>query len=142
MNVKHFHICILAAFLSLPLLAGCGGDKLVEISGSVTYEGQPVPKGTISFLTPDGKGQTAGNLIVDGKYSVKVPPGSRVVRIEGFKIVGQESLDPSDPTRAKVDKLEPMVPEEYNSEKSTLKAEIRSDTRVLDFHLKKPAGGS
>jgi hypothetical protein len=141
MNVKPFEICILSAFLSLPLFAGCGGDKFVEVSGVVTYEGQPVPKGNIVFLPQDGKGPTAAALIAEGKYSVKVPPGSKQVRIEGYKILGQQLLHPNDPTSPKVDNLEPIVPEEYN-EKSTLKAEISGGAQVLNYDLKKPAGGS
>ena len=61
---------ILVLFL-LSLLAGCGGGNVVEISGIVKYDGQPVPEGRITFLTQDGKGQTVG-VIAEGKYSVKV----------------------------------------------------------------------
>jgi hypothetical protein len=141
MNVKPFRICILSAILGLPLFAGCGRDKLLEISGAVTYEGQPVQKGTIAFLSPEDKGPTAATVIVAGKYSVKVPPGPRIVRIEGFKVLGQQLLHPNNPSSPKVDVLEPIIPAEYN-EKSKLKAEISGNARVFDFHLKKPAGGS
>ena len=131
---------ILVLFL-LSLLAGCGGGNVVEISGIVKYDGQPVPEGRITFLTQDGKGQTVAAVIAEGKYSVKVVPGSCLVQIEGFKIVGRQPLHPNDPSSPKVNVTEPLIPAEYN-EKSKLKEEILASTRVLNFDLKKPANGA
>lgn len=72
---------------------GCGGGpKRYEVSGKVTFKGQPVPAGEIYF-EPDG---TAGNKgpagfakIVDGAYSTSsggkgVVGGPHVVRMNGF----------------------------------------------------------
>ena len=79
-------------------LAGCGrSDGLTEISGTVSYDGQPVKKGTITFLPADGKGPTAATLIADGKYSVKVAPGKKLVKIEGYKVIGQHPFSPNNP---------------------------------------------
>jgi hypothetical protein len=138
-NAKPVLFCILSTFL-LPLLVGCGSNKIVELSGAVTYEGQAVSKGTITFLPQNDKGPAAG-VIADGKYTLKLAPGSYGVRIEGFKVIGQEPLHPDDPASPKFDKLEPMVPAEYN-ENSILKAEVLGNTKVLDFHLKKSGGNS
>lgn len=72
---------------------GCGdaGPTTYEVSGSVTYKGKPVPKGSIT-LTPDSsegnKGPGTVAAIEDGKFST--PPGKGVVggpyvlRIQGY----------------------------------------------------------
>ncbi|MBU4271497.1 MAG: hypothetical protein KKA28_06500, partial [Planctomycetes bacterium] len=83
-----FALRLLPALFLLPLLGGCGGSRLVEIGGAVTYDGQPVQKGTIAFLPSDGNGPTAAAIIAEGKYTVKVAPGPKQVKIEGYKIVG------------------------------------------------------
>src|SRR5207244_8143771 len=73
-------LCV-SAFLAaavLPLLAGCdSSSKKVAVSGTVTYDGQPVEYGTIVFANSGGP--TSGGEIKDGKYSVKdVTPGKNV----------------------------------------------------------------
>jgi hypothetical protein len=140
MHSKPFLFLYLSAILLMPLLIGCGSGKHVELSGAVTYEGQPVQRGNISFLSSDGKGPTAAAIIAEGKYAVKILPGSYDVRIEGSKVVGEQLMHANNPASPKVPILEPLIPAEYN-EKSTLKAEILGSTRVLDFQLKKPGGG-
>ena len=65
------------AFALALCMAGCRGNGLTEIGGTVTYDGQPVQKGSISFLPFDGKGPTAAAIIADGAYSVKVALGRK-----------------------------------------------------------------
>jgi hypothetical protein len=56
---------------------GCGGNKNEgQVSGTVTYQGKPLPIGTISFL--DSSNQAlASSAINNGTYAlpVKVPVG-------------------------------------------------------------------
>lgn len=129
-----------AAACGLVLLcsfAGCGRDNgMMEVSGAVTYDGQPVKCGVISFLPSDGNGPTAATVVTDGRYSVKVAPGKKRVRIEGFKVVGQRHYVPNDPTSPMVDIQEEILPERYNA-KSELSREIESGARVCDFALAK-----
>jgi hypothetical protein len=63
----------------LVLLAaiGCGGNQNEgEVSGTVTYQGKPLPIGTVSFLGSSNQG-LASSAIYGGKYKmpVKVPVG-------------------------------------------------------------------
>ena len=56
------------------VLTGCGqddGPPRYSLSGTVTYEGQPVPFGWMVFSPAQGPGATAN--IEDGKYHT--PPG-------------------------------------------------------------------
>ncbi len=81
-----------------PWIVGCGSGEArrYDISGTVTYQGQPVPAGTISF-DAEGVTTTGGGFapIVDGRFDTAANGrghlgGSQVVRIRG------EMAPPSD----------------------------------------------
>ncbi len=64
------------------LSSGCGGGGGSSVSGTVTFNGQPVEKGLISFYSADGKGTPVGGPISGGKYTVKnVPVGKAKVEV-------------------------------------------------------------
>jgi hypothetical protein len=87
------HLVVLAAILGWA--AGCSGSrpKTIQLSGKVTFKGQPVPAGYLSFL-PDasqgGRGEVRVVQIKDGVYDSsreKNPglyPGPTLIRIGGF----------------------------------------------------------
>ncbi len=86
--------CPLLACLAALLLAGCGGDSGPErysITGKVTFQGQPVPAGRITF-TPDAsqgnEGPGAIAEIRNGTYATEpgkgVTGGPTVVMIAGY----------------------------------------------------------
>lgn len=100
-------------WLALSLAAlGCGpaGPKLVPLAGSVSFKGQPVPAGYITFTPPAGGGAVRVVQIKDGKYDTAqmvgergVHPGPNAVRIAGFdgKVVrffgqGKQIFNPVD----------------------------------------------
>lgn len=84
--------CGLLLLLGL-MLTGCSNQPaLTEISGSVTFKGQPIPAGDVSF-TPDvsiAGGQLRMYMVKDGKYaSTETPgmgllPGKYKIRINGY----------------------------------------------------------
>lgn len=73
--------------------AGCGGEeKLYNVSGTVTYNGKPIPKGLI-FFDPDstkgGSGSQGFANILNGQYTTAdkgrgVRGGAYNIRISGF----------------------------------------------------------
>jgi hypothetical protein len=66
----------------LVLLAGC--SRKSTVTGAVTFDGQKVKTGYISFLPADGKGPTAGGQIKDGYYRVaNVAPGLKRIEVVG-----------------------------------------------------------
>jgi hypothetical protein len=84
----------LAAAAVVIVAAGCNSEPpLAQLSGKVTFKGQPVPAGWISF-TPDAAAGTLGQVrtlqVKAGAYdSAKesepgLPPGKYFVRIAGF----------------------------------------------------------
>src|SRR5688572_16057774 len=66
--------------LLLPAAFGCGGSQ-ASVSGTVTYEGEEIERGYISFFPIDGKGPSAGAEILAGRYSASglTPGKNRVV---------------------------------------------------------------
>jgi hypothetical protein len=85
----------LAAALAGAALSGCGpGEKLYDVSGTITFEGKPIPKGLI-FFDPDTSKGTSGTQgfanIEDGRYDTAVRGkgkgirgGTYTIRISGF----------------------------------------------------------
>ena len=63
-------------------LAGCGGERVYNLSGTVTFQGKPVPAGHIVF-EPDAsagnKGPAAFAKIKDGRYDTSILEGRGTV---------------------------------------------------------------
>lgn len=80
-----------AVLLAAVGVADCSPEeKLYDVSGTVTHQGKPVPKGLIYFDPDDGGPQGFAN-IEDGKYDTAAPGkgkgirgGKYTVRINGF----------------------------------------------------------
>jgi hypothetical protein len=95
--------------LSTLLLAGCGGSDgppRYDLTGSITFGGNPIPRGSLTF-SPDssqgnsGPGATAG--IIDGKYTTQegkgVISGAHIVVVQAYDGVPVETdgegMDPN-----------------------------------------------
>src|SRR5687768_4635634 len=75
----------------LVLAVGCSSKpEMGQLSGSVTFQGKPVPAGWISFTPEPGKGPVRVCQIKDGRYdsSKEADPGiilgKNQVKIAGF----------------------------------------------------------
>jgi hypothetical protein len=113
-----------AALAVLLASLGCSsGNDLPEVTGAVSIDGQPVEKGSISFIPADGQGPTTGAEIVAGKYTSQAPLGVSKVEIRVPKVVGKRRLydTPDSPVQ---DLMEEVLPEKYNE-----KTELRFDAQ-------------
>ena len=122
-------------FVMMPCLLGCQNDGFREISGTVSYDGQPLQKGNISFIPSGDDGPTAAAIIADGKYSVKILPGQKRVAIEGFKVLAQRHYYPNDPKSPLIDIKEQILPARFNTQ-TELTREITRSAKTYDFDLK------
>ncbi len=115
------------------LLAGCGGEpSTAEVSGTVTFDGQPLAEGQISFVPVAGGGKGGGGAITGGSYRVKTQPGKNKVQITASKMMplppGEVGMDGAK------EEVRQYIPEKYNA-KSELTAEVPPSGPV-NFDLK------
>lgn len=139
------------------LAAGCGDDGLgarYPVSGKVTYKGEPVATGSISFYPAGGPSEEqrgAVGVIKDGYYTVSTQgdddgafPGEYLVTVTGrapdmskakenaAKIGGMMRQD--DIARA-YSKAKSGVPRKYESPDAGLKAKVEPRKNTFDFEL-------
>jgi hypothetical protein len=137
------------ASLALAAIAALGCSRTNSLSGTVTYNGESVGKGSIMFHPADGKGQAFGAEVIGGKYTVEtVTPGKFIASIRGVherlapqsteemikqyeaaKAAGKTTLDhfgqPAD-----------YIPEDAEGNSQTV--DIEAGANTLDFALKGP----
>src|SRR5262245_4915561 len=86
---------IRTAVLAFLIVAGAGcssEERLYDVSGTVTFEGKPIPAGIVYFdpdPTQPGSGRQGVANIVDGKFTTAdkgrgVAGGSYTLRVTGF----------------------------------------------------------
>jgi len=139
--------CPLLVFLVLAVCAGCdSGPKTVPVAGEVTFDGQPVQKGSILFIPVDETpGRSTGASITDGRYSISkeggpLAGGTYAVRIFAMRKSGKKIADPMSLSGELTEIEENYIPAAYNS-RTTLKLVISESP--LDFRLEKmPAAGA
>jgi hypothetical protein len=129
------------------LLSGCGAST-ATVSGEVTYDGQPVGDGYISFTPSDGKGNDAGGPIANGRYTVGgLPPGPKVVKVIAVKKVNFASTSEEMMRRAAEARkagnhdglVDPADTIPDNAEGNNTTVEVKPGQQTLDFKLRKPA---
>lgn len=89
--LRSFSLVAAFAAATLAVLTGCSADeKTYEVSGTIQYQGKPVPKGLI-FFDPEGGGPQGFANIENGKYDTATPGqgkgirgGKYSIRINGF----------------------------------------------------------
>ena len=137
--------CVLAGLFVA--ISGCGqGDGLSRcvVSGSVSFDGKPVPNGTIRFVPANGP--QAATTITDGKYEIAkkggVPIGQSKVFISAYSQTGGNQdgdLVSQGGGRASNGADQQYIPKRYNID-STLTADISGAENPLtvDFELTGP----
>jgi hypothetical protein len=126
--------CNCAWVVVLAAVSGCGGTSgpvRHEITGRVTYKGEPVEEGIISFEPMDGQGSKDGATIINGDYRIPKDKGLfvgkyRVSIIIGDGSVGAGNASPDAPQRKRVaNPGKERAPPGFNRD-SKLVAEVKS----------------
>jgi hypothetical protein len=102
------------------------------VSGTVTYQSQPVEAGEIIFIPADANLPSVAGKIEQGKYTCEVPKGENQVSVTAFREVPGK-FDTSNPGQ-KNPLMEMYIPPKYNS-KSELKASVDAPQDDLNFQL-------
>jgi hypothetical protein len=119
----------------LPMLAGCGRGW-GEVSGTVRYQGKPLPNGSITFYDEANQAVTSP-IDADGKYQAqKVAAGKVKVSVSlplFIAMVGDGQGAAK--MREEQSKL-PSLPTHYaDADKSGLDREVQSGSQTIDFDL-------
>jgi hypothetical protein len=147
------HTTIARIFFALVclVLTGCGAGNKATITGKVTYEGQPVESGFITFFPEDQRGTTAEGEIINGEYSVSnLTPGKKRVfisiteQVEPTTTNVSKSREEANAERLKPRKRKPSsskqpLPGNFSGNNKIV--DIDSGTQQLDFPLGKPRAG-
>lgn len=91
MKITNYSILILSLLLPT-CFVGCGGGvDRTDLSGTATFDGQPIVYGEIQFLAQPGQENTPSGFaeIVDGKYTTMemgqgIAPGKYTLRISAY----------------------------------------------------------
>jgi hypothetical protein len=66
-------LCSCSCVALFALAAGCGGPSLAKVSGTVKYQGKPVPNASIVFMN-DKNNAYPGRTNADGEYTITAIP--------------------------------------------------------------------
>ena len=145
-NVVFRNACLV---VMAAIMSGCGGgtEPLHRVSGTVTYEGKPVPNVNVIF-TPKGGSGRPGTAVTDanGKFASAttyepgdgVIPGSHTVTLA---VIGNTTGDSTDvgesayDTEASTAAL-PFPAKYLNTVESGLTVDVNSSGQNLDIALK------
>ena len=109
------------------------------MSGKVSYQGKPVPKGTIAFkpIARDGRNAT-GAIRPDGSFTLQTEEPEDGAQLGEYRVTisahDEAILDytPAQPVKPKL-----LAPAQYeNPETSGLKQTVVRGSNVFDFDLK------
>lgn len=120
---------------------GSGGPRMGRVSGTVTYQGEPLKAGTVTFIATDTQRPNAtGTIEADGSYSLQTSvPGDGAV-VGDYKVAISD-LDPNDfNTEMPGMPLQipkSAIPKQYtDAGTSGLTATVESGRNRFDFDLK------
>ncbi|SIO63004.1 hypothetical protein SAMN05444166_7213 [Singulisphaera sp. GP187] len=125
------------------LLSACGSaekhPETVPVSGKVTYDGKPVPKGTITFQPADGQ-PAVGEIQPDGSFQLSTfgEKDGAVLGVHKIMIISN-TADPTMIPGSSPGYVKPkdIIPKKYNQlQTSGLEATVSKDKSAYDFDLK------
>jgi hypothetical protein len=161
MMVAHscgFRLPAVLTGLGLVVVLGCSGDDLgrrYPVSGTVSYKGQPLARGLISFRPTGSEGRAASGEIKGGTYSLATAgtddgafPGSYRVSIiareedaaKAFQDAKEKSktgmIFPQKVALQSHNEAKKLIPVKYESpEQSGLTAEVKEQPNKINFDL-------
>jgi len=139
-NLTCHSVTCLVLLLTSWLSGGCGGadryGPFARVRGTVTYRGQPVSEGSVSFFNSERNIAASGVLSADGSYTLlfggkqNIPVGKYVVTVVPPAADFEPGEAPPPPTNIE------NIPRKYQSRETTdLSVEVRDTGEEFDFEL-------
>ncbi len=144
-------------------ITSCGTDdafgKRYSVSGTVTYNGNPLEQGKISFVPEDPKGIGASGVIEKGYYVLSTSGGNDGARAGKYKVTITAKEDATAKAKADFEKIakgkgadldripaqfvskaeaqaKSLIPTGYGDTRTTtLTAEVKEQSNTIDFKL-------
>jgi hypothetical protein len=155
-------LSFLILVFALATVVGCGGDKqaYANVTGTVTYNGEPIEKGVIFFSADPGRPPSAIDII-DGKYAgqaqvgsnkitisakrksadkaaPKLPPGAET-QIKAYKDYMKGKSDPPSGSAGELDlSMVEYIPPEWNSQSTQMRVVESGTKNEFNFEIKGP----
>ena len=134
---------LIAVILLAGLAGGCGEASTGSVSGKVTFKGEPVVDGDVTFFQPSSGRTSQAALDSEGNYSLNLSQGA--LPTGEFKVTVTPSVSyievdgPNGKDLKEVIKGEKSIPKIYQGRKSTrLSATLTGGEDTFDFDLKWP----
>ena len=133
---------LLASFLFPICVLGCGdsGPHLNNVSGTLTYQGKPVPNVQLSFIPADGR-PSGGVTDSEGKFDrVMFSPERDGLLTGDYQVViSWQSLEPPaspiDPPPPPPAELRPLLKKYGKFDNPQIQVTIEKGQRTLDLNL-------
>jgi hypothetical protein len=119
---------VVALFIFATVGCGPSGPAMYRVYGTVTFDGKPVERGFINFLSPNHTERAATATITNGQYEAMVLPGKRKVQV-----LATEDAGPVDPVMGQAPQRS-YIPTKYNDE-TTLEFDVAERDNPKDFEL-------
>ena len=121
--------------LAMLFASGCGGRPMGEISGTVTFRGERLALGTITFISADGS--VAQGNVEDGLYHIaKVPIGAATIAVFAHPSpIPPNLLDQVRPPPAYRKKFVPIPQRHHNADQSGLTYKVVRGKQTHDVPL-------
>jgi hypothetical protein len=129
----------MAGVALLLLATGCSGPKLLDVSGRLTYKGQPVPSTRVAFQPDDGSRASMSITDDDGKFHLQysraqsgATPGPHTVCLS-YVVSGDEELGRIAPKAS--DELKTVILRYGDAKKSSLHYQVTKSGEVFNIDL-------
>ena len=140
-NPRGVTLAVLSCLLAV-MGTGCGapsGPGRVNVYGTITMDGQPVPDGTISFIPArETVGPTAGATITKGYYEINQngpTVGKYRIEIKAVRKTGKQiPAGTPAPPGTMIDEIEHYIPAKYNT-KTELEITFKPGSNKANFDL-------
>ena len=126
-----------AVVFLIAITLGCStGPPVGKVRGKVTFKGQPVKEGRVTFLNPKEGGAAEALIGADGDYALQggALVGDYVVEITPLTHI--VDTDPGKSPPAPVEKPAPDIPLKYRQQgKTPLKATVKPGKNGINFEM-------